>query len=318
MEPPSPENSSTNWSKAIRELTRGREFATELQNLLRKAAGDLESETAGELVAKIMQSFVDTISILNSGDSHRNSHDPAITRVGAGGPDENMIKDSEGNMKNPAGKDRRRGYKRRRSSVTWTKITPSPFIDDHGWRKYGQKEILGAKHPRSYFRCTHRNDQGCQATKQVQKMEEDPPNYLITYMGHHTCKDLSRTPQIILDSTTTQPFSLSFDSNCIRKRDPSISSSSFLPIKQEENEEIFKDFTPHNSSSSSSTSEHLMPLDLSMFESCGPVTKLPAIASDEGDVFSRSPTNSYSLDMDIKVDPSEFDEILYFGGEDFF
>ncbi|RWR79059.1 putative WRKY transcription factor 70 [Cinnamomum micranthum f. kanehirae] len=318
MEPPSPENSSTNQSLAIRELTRGCKFATELQNLLLKPAGDLESETAGELVAKIMQAFGDTISILNSGDAHRNSHDPAITHVSARGPDENMIKNSDENMKNPAGKDRRRGYKRRRSSATWTKITPSPFIDDHGWRKYGQKEILGTKHPRSYFRCTHRNDQGCQATKQVQKMEEDPSNYLITYMGHHTCKDLSRTPQIILDSTTTQPFSLSFDSNCIRKRDPSISPSSFLPIKQEENQEIVKDFMPYNSSSSSSSSGQLMTSDLSMFESCGPVTKLPVMASDEGDVFSRSSTNSYSLDIDIKGNPCEFDEIFYFGGEEFF
>lgn len=113
MEPPLPENSSTNRSLAIRELTRGSEFATELQNLLRKPAGDLESETAGELVTKIMQSFADTISIMNSGDTHRNSHDPAITRVSARGPDENMIKNSDENMKTPAGKDRRRGYKRR-------------------------------------------------------------------------------------------------------------------------------------------------------------------------------------------------------------
>lgn len=113
MEPPSPENSSTSRSLAIRELTRGRESAIKLQNLLRKPAGDLESETAGELVAKIKQSFVDTISILNSGDAHQNSHDPAITRVGARAPDENMIKNSDENMKNPAGKDRRRGYKRR-------------------------------------------------------------------------------------------------------------------------------------------------------------------------------------------------------------
>lgn len=172
---------------------------------------------------------------------------------------------------------------------------------------------------RSYFRCTHRNDQGCQATKQVQRIEDDPSNFLITYMGHHTCKDLSRTPQLILDTTSTQPFSLSFESNWRRKKDPSTFSSSFLPIKQEENEEIMKDFPPYNSSSSSSSSEYLMQSDLSMFESCGPVTKLPVMASDQGDVFSRSSTGSDTLDnMDIKVDAREFEDLFCFDGGDLF
>lgn len=108
-----PENSSNNRTLAIRELTRGREFATELQTLLRKPAGDREPGDADPLVAKIVASFADAISILNSGEDRRNSLDPATARDRAWCPHEKMIKDFEGNGKNPAEKDRRRGYKRR-------------------------------------------------------------------------------------------------------------------------------------------------------------------------------------------------------------
>ncbi|KAG8049630.1 hypothetical protein GUJ93_ZPchr0009g1853 [Zizania palustris] len=62
-----------------------------------------------------------------------------------------------------------------------------PADDGHNWRKYGQKEILGAKHPRGYYRCTHRNTQGCLATKQVQRADEDPALFDVIYHGEHTC-----------------------------------------------------------------------------------------------------------------------------------
>ncbi|PAN11970.1 hypothetical protein PAHAL_2G232800 [Panicum hallii] len=62
-----------------------------------------------------------------------------------------------------------------------------PADDGHSWRKYGQKEILGAKHPRGYYRCTHRHSQGCAATKQVQRADEDPALFDVFYIGTHTC-----------------------------------------------------------------------------------------------------------------------------------
>src|SRR5262249_49847689 len=40
---------------------------------------------------------------------------------------------------------------------------------------------------RGYYRCTHRNVQGCLATKQVQRSDEDPTIFDITYRGRHTC-----------------------------------------------------------------------------------------------------------------------------------
>ncbi|CAN6162273.1 unnamed protein product [Urochloa humidicola] len=62
-----------------------------------------------------------------------------------------------------------------------------PADDGHSWRKYGQKEILGAKYPRGYYRCTHRHSQGCAATKQVQRADEDPTLFDVIYIGDHTC-----------------------------------------------------------------------------------------------------------------------------------
>ncbi|KAM3274876.1 hypothetical protein ACQJBY_043710 [Aegilops geniculata] len=66
-------------------------------------------------------------------------------------------------------------------------VAETPVDDGHSWRKYGQKDILGAKHPRGYYRCTHRKSQGCAATKQVQRADEDPALFDVIYHGEHTC-----------------------------------------------------------------------------------------------------------------------------------
>jgi hypothetical protein len=63
-----------------------------------------------------------------------------------------------------------------------------PADDGHSWRKYGQKDILGARHPRAYYRCTHRTSRGCPATKQVQRTDGDPAVFDVVYHGDHTCR----------------------------------------------------------------------------------------------------------------------------------
>jgi len=40
---------------------------------------------------------------------------------------------------------------------------------------------------RSYYRCSYRNTQNCWATKQVQRSDEDPTVFEITYRGTHSC-----------------------------------------------------------------------------------------------------------------------------------
>lgn len=69
-----------------------------------------------------------------------------------------------------------------------------PHDDGCSWRKYGQKEILGAKYPRSYYRCTFRSSQNCWATKQVQRSDDDPTMFEVTYRGTHTCRRAAPTP----------------------------------------------------------------------------------------------------------------------------
>nr|DAA05134.1 TPA_inf: WRKY transcription factor 69 [Oryza sativa Indica Group] len=86
--------------------------------------------------------------------------------------------------------------KKRKTTARWTsqvrvsaaRGAEGPADDGHSWRKYGQKDILGAKHPRGYYRCTHRNTQGCTATKQVQRTDDDASLFDVVYHGEHTCR----------------------------------------------------------------------------------------------------------------------------------
>uniref|UniRef100_A0A0E0MI85 WRKY domain-containing protein n=1 Tax=Oryza punctata TaxID=4537 RepID=A0A0E0MI85_ORYPU len=78
-----------------------------------------------------------------------------------------------------------------------TQVRLSSVQDDgYSWRKYGQKDILGAK---GYFRCTHRNTQGCVATKQIQRRDADPLLFDVEYHGAHTCgqREASLNEQVI-------------------------------------------------------------------------------------------------------------------------
>ncbi|XP_057520275.1 probable WRKY transcription factor 30 [Amaranthus tricolor] len=71
-----------------------------------------------------------------------------------------------------------------------------PPDDNFTWRKYGQKQILNAKYPRSYYRCTHHKLYKCKAKKQVQRLNNDPTTLEILYRGEHTCHMSSTAPSI--------------------------------------------------------------------------------------------------------------------------
>ncbi|CAM0951026.1 unnamed protein product [Alopecurus aequalis] len=77
--------------------------------------------------------------------------------------------------------------------------------DNYSWRKYGQKEILGARHPRSYYRCTYQKTQGCVATKQVQRVDEDPTLFDVTYHGTHTCVHKTAAVAAKVEPATPNP-----------------------------------------------------------------------------------------------------------------
>ncbi|KAL0725542.1 hypothetical protein Bca4012_040141 [Brassica carinata] len=79
----------------------------------------------------------------------------------------------------------------------------SPPDDNHTWRKYGQKEILGSKFPRAYYRCTHEKLYKCPAKKQVQRLDEDPYTFCITYRSLHTCHFFTTSPISSTAATAT-------------------------------------------------------------------------------------------------------------------
>ncbi|OAE22357.1 hypothetical protein AXG93_2318s1030 [Marchantia polymorpha subsp. ruderalis] len=62
-----------------------------------------------------------------------------------------------------------------------------PPDDGFTWRKYGQKDIKESSYARSYYRCTHKTDLGCPSIKMVQRSDEDPNYYDVTYRGNHIC-----------------------------------------------------------------------------------------------------------------------------------
>ncbi|KAF5738405.1 WRKY transcription factor 55 [Tripterygium wilfordii] len=74
--------------------------------------------------------------------------------------------------------------------------TDLPPEDGYTWRKYGQKEILGSRFPRGYYRCTHQKMYQCPAKRQVQRLDHDPYTFQVTYRGNHTCHMSSTAPSI--------------------------------------------------------------------------------------------------------------------------
>lgn len=80
------------------------------------------------------------------------------------------------------------GRRRRRDRPTWSQYTYTPYLDGHLWRKYGQKKIKDAEHPRLYYRCSYRDDRHCLASMLLQQQNNEvPPLYHVTYTYEHTC-----------------------------------------------------------------------------------------------------------------------------------
>ncbi|CAN6320086.1 unnamed protein product [Urochloa humidicola] len=122
---------------------------------------------------------------------------PAAGSGSGGGARAQQSASSSGNTK------KKRSFSRSQRP-TETKITAT-LEDGHVWRKYGQKEIQNSPHPRSYYRCTHKSDQGCNAKRQVQACEADTSKFVVSYYGVHTCRDPSTIPLVMPDAATAAP-----------------------------------------------------------------------------------------------------------------
>ncbi|KAI3493433.1 hypothetical protein L1887_41823 [Cichorium endivia] len=192
----------------INELTQGKELTNQLKDYLDKP---MSAETCEFLVERILSSYEKALRMLNKGSAF----DESPISFGEISPTTEVSDVADSDSKNV--------FKKRKTIPKWSEqvkvcsgtMVEGPLSDGYSWRKYGQKDILGANHPRAYYRCTHRNVQGCLATKQVQRSDGDSSVFEITYRGRHTCiqatqlsKALEKTPKIeketIHDSKPTQ------------------------------------------------------------------------------------------------------------------
>ncbi|XP_012573992.1 WRKY DNA-binding transcription factor 70-like [Cicer arietinum] len=205
----------------MEEVVRGREFADELRQILVDVAV-VKMNHAHHLLNNILNSFTNTLFLLNK--------------------HQNQIKDFSFTTKSEDSQDSsatgRGSYKRRKSTETWEKVSESETDDGHQWRKYGQKTIQTSKYARNYYRCSHKFEERCDATKQVQRIQEKPPLYKSTYYTHHTCKYLPNPADIIFDPPhhTNSSILLSFNNTfpTPTKQDCSFLSSSSFSCNKEE------------------------------------------------------------------------------------
>ncbi|PWA49616.1 WRKY domain-containing protein [Artemisia annua] len=202
------ESSPSNQIESIQELTHVQQWTDNIFEMPWLSENiEVDHATINRVAVERLEMFSITPSIKSNYNGAVNDTSPLYSLDGWSSKDVKMVKPVKP-IKS------KRGCYIRRSSWTSTNIT-SYTDDGHSWRKYGQKEIINATHKRNYYRCSHKFDQGCQATKQVQKIEDEPPKYKITYNRHHTCKNFLSTPQIFLDSTDDNDTSvlLSFENN---------------------------------------------------------------------------------------------------------
>ncbi|KAK8692748.1 hypothetical protein V6N13_070355 [Hibiscus sabdariffa] len=178
----------------IYELTQGQELARQLVAQLNAPSSSDESKEI--LAQKIEASYEKALSMVNCN---------ANTSIATGGT-VGMLESSASRCASPPSDDSDRcigepdaSKKRKSSQPRWTqrvRVRPGMVLegsldDGFNWRKYGQKDILGSKYPRGYYRCIHRSVGGCLATKQVQRSDDDPTIFEITYIGTHTCTNVT-------------------------------------------------------------------------------------------------------------------------------
>ncbi|KAK3194649.1 hypothetical protein Dsin_025959 [Dipteronia sinensis] len=195
----------------INELTQGKELAKLLRNHLNPSSS---KETREFLIQRILGIYEKALSMLNCGGGGASSSsmvdEPADQFPSTFANISPRSDTSDLDYKDQCHKH---AYKKRKTMPRWTEQVKvcsgtgleGPLDDGYCWRKYGQKDILGANFPRGYYRCTHRHAQGCLATKQVQRSNEDPSIFEVTYRGRHTCSQNSQLAVTAMASSSVPP-----------------------------------------------------------------------------------------------------------------
>ncbi|KAL8493636.1 hypothetical protein ACS0TY_024716 [Phlomoides rotata] len=170
------------YKSLVNEVTKGLEQVKQL-----KASSSTNQETVLE---RMLSSYEEALSILNGSASEEQCES-----VVSDTPAYSVTSVLEATQTN--------GQPRKRESFsTFTEQVSGTVLDDgYTWRKYGQKDILGARYPRSYYRCTYYHDRGCLATKQVQRSDDDPSVYEVIHGGKHTCSRIKPVaPQVAVEA----------------------------------------------------------------------------------------------------------------------
>ncbi|KAI3955030.1 hypothetical protein MKW98_005033 [Papaver atlanticum] len=177
----------------LNELTQAIKLLKQLESQLESDLDAATSTNGHLLVPIILSTFEKSLSML-SGIKPETVGDPQTTGStespcsvnGTRSPRSDCDYDLSGNS-----------YKKRKTVPRWTEQVrvceqtglEGPIEDGYTWRKYGQKDILGTRHPRCYYKCAYKNAQDCLAMKQVQRSDEDTSIFNVTYRGKHTCTE---------------------------------------------------------------------------------------------------------------------------------
>ncbi|KAA8528252.1 hypothetical protein F0562_035497 [Nyssa sinensis] len=352
-----------NWEHKtlISELTQGMELTKQLRIYSNSTSS---VETRELLLQRILSSFEKSLLILKWSGSVGQSQPLVPT---SSKPESSFSVDGS-----PRSENLERGFKdhvdhkdvskKRKLLPTWTDQVrvwfedglEGPIDDGYSWRKYGQKDILGAKYPRSYYRCTYRNVQGCWATKQVQRSDEDPTIFDITYRGKHTCNQAPDTAPPPASPEKQEPKQINHHNNHQQQQPNELllnlrtnlrvntddldykemtssfafPSTSFEYMKTENqnfpfstltNDGIMGSFSPLFVSPATSESNYfsVSPCHMNNF---GGVHNLQHSESDLTDIISAntSATNSPIVDLDFSIDPVDLDQNFLFDAPGFF
>ncbi|KAG9154417.1 hypothetical protein Leryth_000847 [Lithospermum erythrorhizon] len=361
--------STTSWeyNSLINELTQGREQALQLRHHVNSA---LFPQTH-DLLQKILSSYEKSLLILKWSGPLEEPHPPALPITAA--PESSLSVDGSPRSDDMMSKNiptlnecYSSESRKRKAMPTWTeqvRINPEtglegPGDDGYSWRKYGQKDILGTYHPRSYYRCTYRHTHNCWANKQVQRSDDDPSVFELTYKGTHTCPLASRSapPPLTLEKKQELKHNYHHHSNnelfqpdqmlmnlrtnlrvntdnlvtTKEERSPFSSLQTFssmtgekhecsLPVLAANDHRSIEAYTPSFISPRSSESNYLSASSSQMIE-LGNFHDLKHSESEPNGMFSAnaSSTNSSIAGLEYFIDPAALDSNFRFDSTGFF
>ncbi|KAK9672511.1 hypothetical protein RND81_12G105000 [Saponaria officinalis] len=193
-------------SLLVNELVEGRDLTKQLYSILLKESTSTPNEDAHSLnvAHKILAKIESSLTFLRNETfvQPQNTNMGTIDSPSSFNNESPKTPDFEGDLKDLVdSKDdsrKRKVIPRYTLKVEGCRKTglEGPLEDGFDWRKYGQKDIQGTLYPRAYYRCTQKH-QGCLATKQVQRSNDDPTYFEVTYRGIHTCYQASSSSSSI-------------------------------------------------------------------------------------------------------------------------